>query len=252
MPNIMLSREQLEQASIYAKGLKATLEERLMGAKKHYSTCTCRRHIEVNGKVVAVNAPEKTTELGQFSKWTFESVNGSGRPAKGSISDMVPQTELYPLFRRIFRGLPLIQDHPTAQLCNGNFNHCQSLIDEIGRFNPSDATISLSYESPLAYVRPAYNTSSAVWTNAQFSLSEASQGILPEVKCTIDFDAPAQSPSKTQAWCPDFRSDDRCGFNMLIPKHNGHDLRVPIARVLSWTGKRVWLQLDANVCEYSV
>jgi hypothetical protein len=117
-------------------------------------------------------------------------IDHKGKEWSQGISQYIPWTELYPMFRNHFAGLEVQLDHPHAEMYRDKpQDFFGDLAAKEGRqFISSGRTVIVSNES-AGYIRPIGDLTDSVWVNAELRLDSnleryATKGLL--LACNVD------------------------------------------------------------------
>ena len=236
-----ITPEAFARAMVVAENLKQQLEARLINKTAHAWSCSCGSCGAGPSRVVGINIPTQFQyQVAMWLMWTCEMEDNTGKRWCQSISNYIPWTELYPMFRRAFAGIDVAVEHPYAQSYSG----------QPWGFTPSGRTIELSVKSAV-FVRPIGDLSQSIWVNAELRIDKG----LPQyatnealIACNVDALEFDQSCGRGEGQY--YLPAERSAFYIRIPGDgHGQDIYLPIARQVTVNKKAgtATLELDQSM-----
>ena len=190
-----IDRETLNRADEAAAALKAQLLERVIGQTREGWKCGCGQCGCGRAEAVGIryNGPDSqySDMIGLFHHWSVLMREIGSNPSNGysyscCITDFIPASELYPLFRSVFGPIGVPVDHPHAQAQSDNSSIFGNSHNRV--FTPSGRTVVVIEGEPV-FVRPTGDLSKAVFEAAEIRVDSDLPGYTekgPLSACNVD------------------------------------------------------------------
>jgi hypothetical protein len=184
-----------------ARQLRRTLLQRVIGKVKGDFFCSSCQMMHAAAKAGNIHYDRRGQHPNWVSDWTRWVVEmqhlGCHEPMYyRDLSILIPQEELYAIFRETFAPLGLSVRRPAADAYRESTEE-----DYRRKFRPSGKTVNLQGANSCFYVRPSGDLRKSMWTSAEIRI-ESQNPAGAEILCRLDPDESSVLSQVARAYEP--------------------------------------------------